>query len=56
MKRTYRERKHYCGDYLEVEIIPVYTKAKRRGKRRKLINPIQQHYRHDTALCISTML
>ena len=35
MQRTYRERKHYCGDYLEVEIFPVYTKAKGRGKRKK---------------------
>lgn len=42
MQRTYRERKHYCGDYLEVEIFPVYTKAKGRGKRKKPTSAIQQ--------------
>ena len=42
MRRTYRERKHYCGDYLEVEVFPVYTKAKGRGKRKKPTTEIQQ--------------
>ena len=42
MQRTYRERKHYCGEYMEVEIFPVYTKAKGRGKRKKPTTEIQQ--------------
>ena len=42
MQRTYRERKHYCGEYMEVEIFPVYTKAKGRGKRKKPTSEIQQ--------------
>lgn len=42
MQRTYRERKHYCGEYLEVEIFPVYTKAKGRGKRKKPTSEIQR--------------
>ena len=42
MQRTYRERKHICGDYMEVEIFPVYTNAKRRGKRKKPTSEIQQ--------------
>ena len=33
MKRLYRERRYYCGDYLEVAIYPVYTAgSSRRGK------------------------
>ena len=42
MQRTYRERKHICGEYMEVEIFPVYTKAKGRGKRKKPTTEIQQ--------------
>lgn len=42
MQRTYRERKHYCGKYMEVEIFPVYTHAKKRGKRKKPTTQIQQ--------------
>lgn len=32
----YREKKYYCGDFLEVDIYPVYEQLK--GKRRKLKN------------------
>ena len=42
MQRTYRERKHICGEYMEVEIFPVYTKAKGRGNRKKPTSEIQQ--------------
>jgi hypothetical protein len=42
MQRTYRQRKYYCGEYLEVEIFPVYTKAKGRGKRKKPTSDTQQ--------------
>jgi hypothetical protein len=51
MQRTYRERKHICGEYMEVEIFPVYTKAKGRGKRKKPTSEIQQrlNQRHAEA-------
>ena len=51
MRRTYRERKYYCGNYLEVEIFPAYTKAKGRGKRKKPTSEIQQrlNQRHAEA-------
>lgn len=42
MQRTYRQRSYYCGEYLEVEFFPVYTKAKRRGKRKKPTSDTQQ--------------
>jgi hypothetical protein len=42
MQRKYREKKYYCGDYLEVSIYPVYFKAKGRGKRSKPTTEIQQ--------------
>lgn len=42
MQRAYRERKYYCGEYMEVEIFPVYTKAKGRGKRKKPTTEVQQ--------------
>ena len=42
MKRTYRERKYHCGEYLEVVIFPVYTHAKKRSKRKKPTSEIQQ--------------
>ena len=42
MQRRYREKKYYCGEYLEVAIYPVYTKAKGRGKRCKPTSEIQQ--------------
>ena len=33
MQRRYRQKKYHCGEYVEVAIYPVYTKAKGRGKR-----------------------
>ena len=33
---------HICGEYMDVEIFPVYTKAKGRGKRKKPTSEIQQ--------------
>lgn len=42
MQRTYRERKYYCGEYMEVVIFPVYTHAKKRSKRKKPTSEIQQ--------------
>ena len=42
MQRTYREKKYYCGEYLEVAIYPVYAHPKKRGKRKKPTSKIQQ--------------
>ena len=42
MQRRYREKKYYCGEYLEVAIYPVYTHPKKRGKRSKPTTEIQQ--------------
>ena len=42
MQRTYRERKYYCGDYMEVAVFPVYTQPKGRGKKKKPTTDIQQ--------------
>lgn len=42
MQRTYRQRSYYCGKYLEVEIFPVYTKAKGRGNRKKPTSDTQK--------------
>lgn len=42
MQRRYREKKYYCGEYLEVAIYPVYANPKKRGKRNKPTTEIQQ--------------
>ena len=42
MQRRYREKKYYCGEYLEVAIYPVYSHPKKRGKRSKPTTEIQQ--------------
>lgn len=43
MRRTYKERKYYCGEYMEVDIFPVYTNSKRRNARKKPTTEIQKH-------------
>ena len=42
MQRTYREKKYYCGEYLEVAIYPVYAHPKKRGKRKNPTTEVQQ--------------
>ena len=42
MQRRYRQKKYHCGEYLEVAIYPVYTKAKGRGKRCKPTSEFQK--------------
>ena len=42
MQRTYREKKYYCGEYLEVAIYPVYAHSKKRGKRKNPTTEVQQ--------------
>lgn len=43
MRRTYKERKYYCGEYMEVDIFPVHTHSKRRNARKKPTTEIQKH-------------
>ncbi len=35
MRCLYRERKHFCGEYLEVDIFPVFEYQRGRSKKRK---------------------
>lgn len=42
MKSLYREKKFFCGDYLEVNIFPVFCKARTRGKKRKPTSDVQK--------------
>lgn len=35
MRTTYREKRFYCGMFLDVQIFPTYTQARSRGKRSK---------------------
>ncbi len=41
MGRIYRERKYLCGEYMEVQTYPVYTKRKSRGAKRKPTSAVQ---------------
>ena len=42
MRCLYREKKHFCGDYLEVDIFPVFERQHSRGKRRKPTSETQK--------------
>lgn len=42
MKTTYRETRYVCGNYLEVNIYPVYPVARSRGKKRKPSSDVQE--------------
>lgn len=35
MRTIYREKRYYCGEYLDVFIYPTYSQARSRGKRSK---------------------
>ena len=35
MRCLYREKKHFCGDYLEVDVFPVFEYQRGRSKKRK---------------------
>lgn len=41
MRCLYRERRYYCGDYLEVDIFPVFKKQNGRGKKAKPTSEVQ---------------
>ncbi|MGN1111803.1 MAG: hypothetical protein ACI4RP_01235 [Acutalibacteraceae bacterium] len=42
MRCLYREKKYYCGEYLEVDIFPVFEKQRSRGKKRKPTSETQK--------------
>lgn len=35
MRTVYREKRYYCGEYLDVYIYPTYRQGRSRGKRSK---------------------
>ena len=42
MRCLYREKKHLCGEYLEIDIFPVFEYQRGRGKRRKPTSETQK--------------
>lgn len=42
MRTVYREKRYYCGEYLDVYIYPTYTQARSRGKRSKPTSAAQK--------------
>lgn len=49
MKATYRERRWFCGNYLEVDIFPVFAKQRGRGKRKKPTREVQERLNEHNA-------
>ena len=49
MRCLYRERRYYCGDYLEVDIFPVFRKSGARGKRAKPTSEVQARLNQHNA-------
>lgn len=41
MAYIYRERRYYCGNYLEINVFPVFPVARKRGRRRKPTSEVQ---------------
>ncbi len=49
MRCLYRERRYYCGDYLEVDIFPVFRKQNGRGKKAKPTSEAQARLNEHNA-------
>ncbi len=49
MRCLYREKKYYCGEYLEVDIFPVFEYQHRRGKKRKPTTETQKRLNQKNA-------
>lgn len=49
MDYKYRETKYYCGDFLDVDIYPVFKKTKSRSKRFKPTSEIQKKLNENNA-------
>ena len=41
MRCMYRERRYFCGDYLEVDIFPVFCKQRGRGRKARPTSEVQ---------------
>lgn len=46
----YRETKYYCGDYLDVDIYPVFKKTKNRSGRYRPTSEMQARLNHSNAV------
>ena len=49
MRCLYRETKHYCGEYLEIDIYPVFQRQRGRGKKRKPTTETQKRLNQRNA-------
>ncbi len=49
MAYLYRERRYYCGNYLEVDMFPVFPAAKGRSKKKKPTSEVQQKLNEHNA-------
>lgn len=49
MRCLYREKKHYCGDYLEIDIFPVFEYQRGRSKKRKPTSETQKRLNQRNA-------
>ena len=49
MRCLYREKKHFCGEYLEIDIFPVFEYQRGRGKKRKPTSETQKRLNQRNA-------
>lgn len=49
MAYTYRERRYYCGNYLEIDVFPVFPVARSRQKKEKPTSEVQQKLNEHNA-------
>ena len=49
MRCLYREKKHICGEYLEVDIFPVFEYQRGRSKKRKPTSETQKRLNQRNA-------
>lgn len=49
MAYTYRERRWYCGDYLEIDVFPVFPSARGRSPKKKPTPELQQKLNEHNA-------
>ena len=50
MRSLYRERQYFCGDYLEVDIYPVFRKQRGRGRKAKPTSAVQERLNEHNAV------
>lgn len=49
MRCLYREKKYQCGDYLEIDIFPVFEKQRGRSRKRKPTSEVQKRLNQHNA-------